>query len=316
MTGGVVWLWKQGALTPERAAAMTTGVRVPPAHEAIAASLESARKLMNEGEWNKAEAILRQAAAKYPEEQEIRIALAETLVASKDYAAAYQQYELALAIGPRDPRVEFAAGVVANTGGAPNKALHHFFAAQAHEPTNAAFALNLGLLQRKLNDVDGAKASLLRTVNLDPQNAFAWGTLADIALGENNVNVALQHISRARNLQPESRDWRLIEARAQKRKGDPERALLTLLPMDISQRREFQVVRLIAECYGMLGRHADAAAALADASLADPSNAELAYDAAVGFERAGERTKAIEFAQRGKILGSQPAARFLERISR
>jgi tetratricopeptide (TPR) repeat protein len=311
-TAGVIYLWKQGLLEPEKAAALTG--RPIPSSESITVSLESARKYMNEGEWGKAEAILRQAAMEFPEDQEVRIALAEDLVAQKRFPDAYDQYEKALAIGPREGRLEFAAGLVANTAGKPDRALEHFFAAQSSEPSNANYALNLGLVQRKLNDLDGAKANLLRAANLDPSNAFAWGVMADIALGENNVGMALQHIARARSLQPESKDWRLIEARALKRKGDPERALMVLIPMDTSQKREPQVVRLIAECYGMLQRHGDAATALADASKSNPTSGELAYDAAVGFERAGNRTQAIEFARRGKMLGHEGAAKLLERI--
>ncbi len=313
MTGGVVYMWKQGWLEPGVAAGMNTG-RQSLSHESIMASLDSARKYMNEGEWGKAEAILRQAAMEHPEEQEIRIALAEDLVAQKKFTEAYDQYEKALAIGPREGKIEFAAGLVANTAGKPDRALEHFFAAQTADPASSAYALNLGLVQRKLNDLDGAKANLLRAANLDPTNAYAWGVMADIALGENNVGIALQHIARARGLQPESRDWRLIEARALKRKGEPERALMILLPIEVSQRREPQVVRLIAECYGMLQRPADAAAALADASLAAPTDGELAYDAAVGFERAGDRANAVEFAERGKMLGHPGAAKLLERM--
>jgi tetratricopeptide (TPR) repeat protein len=293
--------------------AVTSG-RPALAHQAITAALESARKYMDEAEWGKAEAVLRQAAMEYPEEQEIRIALAEDLVAQKKYTDAYDQYEKALAIGPRDGKIEFAAGLVANTAGKSDRALEHFFAAQTAEPSNAAYALNLGLVQRKTGDLNGAKANLLRAGNLDPQNAHVWGVLADIALGENNVGLCLQHISRARGLQPESKDWRLIEARGLNRKGEPDKALMLLLPLEPSLRRDPPVVRLIAQCYGMLQRHGDAAAALADASQADPTNAELAYDAAVGFERCGDRDRAIDFAKRAKMLGSQPATKLLERL--
>jgi Tfp pilus assembly protein PilF len=313
LTGGVIWAWKQGALTPEAAMAVAQG-RPPQAFQAISASLDSARKYMDQGEWGKAEAILRQAAMEYPEEQEVRIALAEDLVAQKKYAEAYDQYEKALAIGPREGRVEFAAGLVANTAGITDRALEHFFAAQTAEPSNAAYALNLGLVQRKTGDINGAKANLLRAGNLDPQNAYVWGVLADISMGENNLGLALQHIARARGLQPESKDWRLIEARALKRQGEPEKALMQLLPLDISHRKDPQIARLIAECYGMLQRHPDAAKALAEASVAESLNAELAYEAAAAYERAGQQAKAVEFARRAKMLGSQPAAKLLERL--
>jgi tetratricopeptide (TPR) repeat protein len=308
------WMWQSGALSPDRAVAVTI-IRQNPAHAAIAAILDSARKYMTEGEWSKAEAILREASGQYPDEQEIYIALGETLVAVRKFDLAYEEYEKALAVGPRDGKVEFAAGLVANSAGRADRAIEHFFAAQVWEPANATYAMNLGLVQRKTGDIEGAKANLLRSANLDPDNAFAWGVLADIALGENNVGISLTHIAKARVLQPDSKDWRLIEARALKRRGDPERALMVLTPMEVSQRREPAVVRLMAECYGMLGRHAQAATVLADASLADGSNAELAYEAALAFERLGDKAKALEFGERAKILGSEPAARLVARLS-
>ena len=128
MTGGVVYLWKNGLLEPGRAAALTT--RPTLASESITASLDSARKYMNQAEWAKAEAILRQAAMEYPDDQEVRIALAEDLVAQKKFDEAYDQYEKSLAIGPREGKIEFAAGLVANTAGKADLALEHFFAAQ------------------------------------------------------------------------------------------------------------------------------------------------------------------------------------------
>jgi tetratricopeptide (TPR) repeat protein len=315
MLGGLYMLWKQGALSPREVNAGPALVRQVPAHEAITLSLDDARKLMRQSEWAQAEAALRTAAGQFPEDQEVRIALAECLLSQKKYAESYEQYEKALAIGPREARLEFAAGLVASTAGMTDRALEHFGQAVVQDPRNAGYAMNLGLIQRRQGDMDAAKASLLRAANLDPQNATAWGSLADIAMGENKVDLALQHIARARALQPEGREWRLIEARAQKRRGDPERALMILLPMDATQRREAPVARLIAECFGMLQRHSDAAAAMAEASLAEPASADLAREAAVCFERAGSRERALEFARRAQMLGDAAAARIVERLS-
>lgn len=311
MTGGFLALWKAGHFEPAKA----NGARAAtPGHEALSTMLEWARDQMKQGQWSRAESVLRQAAMSFPEDQETRVALAETLVAQKKFADAYTQYEKACAIGPRDHPLEYAAGLAASSAGLTERAEEHFSMAQTGDPGNATYALMLGMVQRKLNRTEAAKASLLRVVNLDPDKAIAWGTLADIALGENNVNLALQHIERARRLQPDSKEWRLIEARALKRKGEPESALLLLLPMDVTQRREGPVVRLIAECYGMLGRHTEAAAALADAFSADPMDKTLAYDTALAFERTGDKVRALDYARQARILGHQDADRLIERL--
>jgi tetratricopeptide (TPR) repeat protein len=315
MIAGLWALWNKGAFSPQQVSA-SPSFRSTPAHESIAVSLDSARTLMKESRWAESQAVLRSAIEQFPADQDLRIALAEACLGQKKYPESYEQYEKALAIGPRDPAIEFAAGLVANTAGMTERALEHFAQASLQEPKNAGYALNLGMIQRKTGDTEAARATLLRAANLDPQNAYAWGTLADMALAENKIEIALQHVARARAIQPESRDWRLIEARAQKRKGDPERALMILLPMDLAQRREAPVARLIAECFGMLQRPRDAAAALAEAANADTTSAELAREAAECYDRAGDKTRALDFAKRAQMLGDPAAAKMVERLSK
>lgn len=313
MTAGVITIWRAGLWEPGLAsAAMPQKERA--IHEAITASLAAGREYMMRGEWGKAEAVLTQAAQQFPIEQEIRIALGETLLGQGRHADAYEQYAKALAIGPREATLEFTAGQVASAAGMDVNAADHYAAARRGDPFNSNYPLMLGLVERRLGRIDAAKASLLRAANIDPQNAFAWGTLADIALGENNVNLAVQHITRARQLQPESREWRLIEARARRRLGEPEQALMLLLSLEASQRREPAVVRQIAECYGMLNRHLDAADTLSEGAQANPEDPSLLFDAAVAYDRAGNRARAIEYARRAQTLGHQGASRLLERL--
>jgi predicted Zn-dependent protease len=314
MIGSVIMLWQSGSLAPGQAVASPSAVEKAPRHEAVGVVLDSARKLMTQSDWARAETVLRQASMEFPEEQEIRIALAETFLAMNKLPESYDQYEKALAIGPREPKLEFAAGQVASKAGLTGRAEEHFSMAQTADPRNPTYPMMLGMIQRKQGNVESAKASLLRSVNLDPENAFCWGTMADIALNENRTDLAIQHIEKARRLQPESREWRLIEARARKRKGEPERALMLLVSLDASQKREVHVARLIAECYGMLGRHADAAVVLVESSKADPVNAELAYEAAAALERAGNKPEAMMFAKQAEGLGHKGAATLIQRL--
>ncbi|MBL9032982.1 MAG: tetratricopeptide repeat protein [Phycisphaerae bacterium] len=288
--------------------------KAPAPSAGVSELVESGRRMMQRGDWGAARAVLGEAASRHADDQGVRIALAEACLGARDFAAAYEQYEKALAIGPREGSLEFAAGQAASSAGLNERAIEHFSMAQSADPKNAAYALRLGLTLRKAGRNAEAKATLLRAANLDPDLAHAWGMLADIALAENNVNLALQHVARARGLQPEAMEWRLIEARALKRHGDPERALHLLVPLDASQRREPPVARLIAECHGMLGRHAQAADAIALASLAMPTDGVLAYDAAAAFERAGNRAKAIEHAKRAAMLGNSAAPKLLAKL--
>jgi len=313
---GFVVVWKISETSPASANGASGVVSGGASATSIAAALDSGRTLMRQGEWAQAETVLRAAAQRAPEDQEVRIALAESCLGGKKYGESYEQYEKALAIGPRDSKLEFAAGQVASQAGMNDRAIEHYSMAQASDPKNASIPLMLGMAQRKAGTVDAAKASLLRAANLDPANAYAWGTMADIALNENSLELAGQHIAKARQLQPEGKEWRVIEARVLARKGDPEKALMVLLPMDISQRREAPVVRLIAQCYGMLNRAGDAAGAWAEAANADPKSAEMAFEAAGAMAHAGEKGKAIEFAKRAKELGHAGADELLAKIEK
>lgn len=310
MLGGIVWVYKSA--TPQKAAAGTVAP-IPSAPTTVAA-IDSAKKLMSQGQWTKAEAILIQATTKYPEDQELRIARAETLVALKRYPDAYSQYEKALAIGPREARIEFAAGVTASKTNMTDRAIEHFSMAQASEPRNPTFAFWLAQMQRKAGSTEACKASLVRAANLDPDNANVWGMLADISLTENNVGLALQHVAKARQLQPDVSEWRVVEARAHKRKGEPDKALTVLNAIEPMQRKDAPVARLMAECYGMLGRPLDAAIVMGDSSLAAPTDGALAYDAAAAYERAGNKVKAIEFAKYAKALGNEAAGKLLVKL--
>jgi hypothetical protein len=65
----------------------------------------------------------------------------------------------------------------------------------------------------------------------------------------------------------------------------------------------------------MLGRHNDAAAAMANAFASDPTDKDLAYDTAVYFERAGDKVKAIDYAKQAKVLGHAEASKLIARLS-
>jgi predicted Zn-dependent protease len=318
LAGGLIAIlvagFQSGAWGPNPANGQ--GSHKVPAHVAIRGALDSARHHLRQNEPGKAEAILRDAVAQYPEDQELRVAYGETLMQLRNFPEAYEQYVAALAIGPRTPEVEFAAGTLASTIGKTDRAVEHYSAAQAADPKNPAYPLYLAQVQLKLNQSDAARANLFLSARLDPENAVTWGTLADLAVRENNVNIALQHIAKARELQPGVATWRIIEARALKRKGDVEQALLVLGALTPAERREDPALRLMAECYGMLNRPGDAANAYADASDAAPTNGELAYETATWFARAGQTDKATVFALRARQNGNSQAAKLLERLGK
>lgn len=294
LLAGGIWL---AVRTAPRQAAAADGQRLP-LPSTIDAILNSARTLTNEGEHGKAEAILTEAVKQFPEDQELRLALASTYLELKQGDRAYEQYTAALTIGPRTPAIEFTAGTVANTIGRLELAVEHYSAAQRADPTNADYPLYLGQVQAKLGQNDAAKASLLRAAKLNEERAIIWGTLGDIAMRENNANLAIQHAARARTLDPSNVVYRLIEARALNRTGKPEEALELLVAVPDADRRLPEIMRLMADSYGMLKRPRDAALLYAAASDNSPDNKDLAEQAAEWFERAGDAEKAAQYRDR------------------
>lgn len=285
----------------------------PPAQSADAA-LSASASYAGRGDLGLAEGILRDAVGQYAEHQELRLRLGEVLMQQKKYADSYEQYVAALAIGPRTHETEFAAGTMASLSGQHDRAREHYAAAQAAEPRNAKYALYLAQTQLKVGENEAAKANLLMAANLKPDDAQAWGMLADIALRENNVGIAIQHIAKAREIQPHYGAWRLIDARAQKRNGDPQAALIVLLGMDEVERHDPAVLRLIAECYGMIDRPHDAAETYARASDAKKDDADLAYEAATWYARADRNDQAMVYARRAFSLGHAQAPKLVERL--
>jgi len=293
--------WTSGGAAPGSATgAPTKGSAAPDAASAI---MRAAQTYVQQGEVEKAETVLAEASRQYATDQALHVAYADVLMSRRKAAEAYAQYEQALAIGPRETSLEFTAGTAANMAGMPERAVEHYSAAQTADKTNAKYPLYLGQVQLKLGQNDEAKASLLRAALLDPELAVSWGTLADIAMRENNLDMAVQHIEKARKLEPGVATWRLIESRALARQGKPEEAVQLLISLSESDRFSGPVLKQIGQCYGMMAKPGDAAGVYARASDAHAEDGALAREAADWAKRAGDEKSAARLDERARRLG-------------
>jgi len=288
--------------------------KASPAH-AIEAALGAARSYRSSEEFAKAEAVLRAAVSEHVDDQALRLAYAEVLLDLKRVPEAYEQYEAALAIGPQDPEIEFLAGTLASSIGRDDRALEHFSMARAAEPGSADIAVYLGVTQHRLGQVGEAKASLLAAVKLDETNAVAPAVLAQIALDENQNELALRYIRRSREIDPGQLAHRILEARILRRLNKPEEALTLMLALPKDQLYQPAVLEICAGCMGLLQRPSDAAALYEEALTANPTDAELAFQAAQWHERAGEPEAALAKAKQAKMLGHELAAKMVERLA-
>ncbi len=280
----------------------------PPAPaDKIDAVLNAVLPLRNSQEWGKAEAILNEAIRHYPEEQVLYLQLGEILAIQRKSAEAYSNFEKALAIGPREPEIEMAAGTVANDCGRLDRAEEHYQAAQAAKKNDWQPSLFLAQVQMKRSNFSDAKKNLMLAASAKPDLAVAWGSLAEVLLRENAVGPALQNIAKARQLEPDNLSWRMIEARALKRYAKPDAALQLLVGLDEATKTQPGVLALMSECYGLLRRPADAAAQYAKVSDRFADKPEWALEAARWFDRANDKENALKYARRAQYLGDKDA---------
>ena len=281
--------------------------------------LASVQVYVSSEEFGPATAILKGAIGRYPTDPDLRFALGDLYMMTKEYPLAYEQYVAAIEHNRSegsgiDSKSQFTAGTLANTIGQPELAKVHYKLAMEGDPQNADYPLYLANIQFKLNELDAAKASLAIAGRLAPDRAMVWATWAKIALRQNNLPIAIQQIQKVRKLEPRVVDWIVLEANIRKRDGNPERAieLLSALPDDSLDDPES--IRLLAESYGMIGRPGDAASRMVDYANRHSDNAQAAFDAAVWLERAKERGDAVLWGRRARDLGHPRAQGWLDSL--
>lgn len=311
--GTVAALRSAGVFSPSQSSATTTPRARP--HEAVAAILDAARSQMARENAAQAAVILEAGVSQYPDFPDLRQAYAEALVWLGRFEDAYAQQVEGIERGAIDARAEFVAGTLASRLNRPQVAADHYAAAQTKDPTNPDYPLYLAQVQIKLHESDKAKANLVLSAQLDPDNAITWGTLADILVRENKPDMALQQVAKARTLQPTAGAWKIIEARALLRKAEPERALLILDTLSEADRLNPSVLATIGQCHGMLSQPDKAAEVYRRASDAKPTDADLAFETALWFDRAGDSANAVVYALRAARHGHEGAQRLVDRLS-
>lgn len=262
-----------------------------------------------------AETVLQKGGEQYPQEQRLAATYAEFLAIAQRMDESYAMYERALAIGPRSAPLEFAAGTVANTLGRTDRAMEHYAAAQTQDPTDFRYPLYLAQVQLNTNDIDESRKNLIIAGRLNPDEPKVWGTLAEIALRENALNVALEQVAKARAIEPEHWLWRLIEARARKRMGQVQEALHLLVALKDEDLARPSVLTAMSECFGMLGKPDDAADLYGKFSDRDPEQPELAMQAAIWADRVSRPSQALRYAQRAANLRAPGAEAMVTRLT-
>ncbi len=283
--------------------------------ESVHLALDAAREYIHSNQAGSAVAVLQAAAEKWPEEQSIRLLYGEALLSMGRGQDAYGQYDLAIQIGPDNPEYRHVAGTIATGIGRLNEAEMHYLAAQQMDPKNPKYPLYLAQVQRQQGMIEEARASLVLAANLDPTLGIAWASLAAIALDENRASVALGYIKRAREVEPQRLEWRVIEARALLRNHNPQQAaeLLMAVP-EVERLMDPAALRELGSALALLDRTSEAAAMYVKAVSLRPDDPELAYETALWLERDGQKSRAATFASHAAAKGFGPARALAERL--
>lgn len=288
----------------------------PAAEVASEDGLEAAKRWIEQGEPERARALLDRLIQGRADDQELWIAMIEARLHLEDPQGAYEACVSALAVGPRTAPLEFQAGTLASTIDRRDLAIEHYSMAQSLEPSDPQIALFLGSVLHAEGRAEEAKASLVRASALDPGLALARGTLAEIAMQENKPSVALEHARAAAAQEPTRLAWKLIQARALTRLAQPTEALSLLSTVAEAESWTPPVLSSRAAALGLLNRAGDAADLYASAVERSPSDPELVLQAATWAERAGRVAEALRFAERASMLGSDIGQRMADRLQK
>lgn len=278
------------------------------------AVLKAARTYIGNQELGKAEAVLRAALQDRPEDAVVRTMLGDVLLQSEDNEGAMAQYAAVADRVDASGGVLFKAGSLAAELGEGERALGYLKRAGEADPGNAEIPSFAAGVQIEMGLIEDAKVSLARAALLDEARGVVWGMFAEIALRENKLDMATQHVVKARRFEPNVIAWRVLEARIMRRLGEPEKGIMLLDGIEEPDRFEPVVIGEMAACLGMVGRSEDAMRIYEVAVRERPTEPELWYQAALWAERLGRTEEAQEMARSASMLGDARAKAVLDRL--
>lgn len=280
--------WASAAKDAEAPTISTTTI----SHQKIDESLDAAASYVNADRLGEAERILEELIKSVPKNPAVLRQLYELRLFQRRYEDAYATIRALLEIDSDDPEQYFNAGTIAFKIGKLMQAAAHYQQATTMDVTNPKYPLYLAQTQVKLHEYSEAKINLLKVINLNGSVHEAFGTLAEIALIENKLDIAEQDIERARTVAPNFLRWRIIEAKIIRRKGKPEEALQRLNAItDPKVRLLSEVVDEKAACWAMLGEPEKAAREYVDQVNAFPDAWLAAVHASEYYMIAGNEQK-------------------------
>lgn len=300
VSGAAIWLLGGEVAGGPRKAAATQTQRL----EALKAGLEAAAKYIASDQDDQASIILEKLAEEFPGDLNVLSQLAELRLYQGRNAEAYEHYRTLIVNRKADRGVYFNAGLVAAKLDRVEEAIVHLQDACRLDPADVQAPLYLANLYRKVHENTRAQEQLLKVINLDESQHLAWGGLAQIAFVENKLDLAEQHLAKARRLAPQFITWQVLEAKVLRRRGRPERAL-TLLTALGDARYQQEVVDEMAQCWALMGLPLQAAQEHVDFLNRKADSLSSAIAASRFFLLGGDRTQAESWMRYAQRLDAQ-----------
>jgi len=313
------------AATPE--SEPDEGGVAPP--ETASSLMSTARRELNDSRPARAVALLEAGLERYEQDQAMLAMFAEALFAHGEAleregdaerararkSRALEEIERAIFLGPDDASHRDFAASIANELGMTDKAETHWARAQRLAPNNPKYPLYRAQMQLKMEDNDGARSSLAMAVAIDETIPEAWASLAGVAMEAGNLRPALDHISKARELEPDNRAWKRTEATIRRRLGQPERAATLLTSIDEWELlNSDDMLRELSLCYGMLREPGRAVELYERAIRLRDNEPDPHFELALWAQRAGDLELALAASNRAAALGDRRATALVEQL--
>jgi tetratricopeptide (TPR) repeat protein len=151
----------------------------------------AAWKCEEEGRFDDAEALLREALTLTPSDPSLHLALGVVLRGQGKLKAAVESFEQAIALDPGYGAAWFERGSTFEKGGAIKDAADDYQRALQLEPDNAAAHAALGAASARRGEADTARHHAERALQLDPGSVAARNALAQLAMEEKKFDDAI-----------------------------------------------------------------------------------------------------------------------------
>ena len=235
---------------------------------------------------------------KYPQSAEAHTLRGQVLIYAGRLDEALDSLERSLKLNPEQANVHLLAGTAASKLDRLEDAARHYAEAVKLQPDVGTNAIFLATIQHKLGRDYEAVPTLLTAIQHDAKLHGAYALLSDIYAEQGKLDLAQAQIKRAIDAlnDPDSRVYviyTLKRAALLRRADQPGESLALLDALPAAEQQRPDVLRDIAESWGMLGKPEMAARRYELALQVDPSNDHAAAEAVRWWLKADD-TEAAE----------------------